>query len=250
MNTIACGDYRMTGLLYTCQTHVHDTWEIIYHAQGTAVELIAGQESIVTEGCVTVIPAGIYHYKTSDDGYLDLWVRAEHLPFPDIPFSVTDADGSILRLIELLVRTLISRETDYEIIANGLLDVIGMLIRKNLQDSVRFPFVDALKTVIYDHISNPDFDLHSAIAQTGFHPDYFRRCFKEKTGQTPLEYLTRLRINKARMLLTESAFAGVADVAMKCGFRDSFYFSTCFKKTVGCSPMQYRQQLSRTDMSG
>ena len=55
-----------------------------------------------------------------------------------------------------------------------------------------------------------------------------------------------LRINKARMLLAESAFAGVADVALKCGFGDSFYFSTCFKKAVGCSPMQYRQSISRT----
>ncbi len=75
-------------------------------------------------------------------------------------------DSSILRLTELLIRTLISRETDYEIIADGILDVICMLIRKNMQDTVRYPFVDALKTVIYNNISNPDFNLHTAIAQS------------------------------------------------------------------------------------
>ena len=248
MNTITCGD-RTAVLLYSCKDHVHNTWEIIYQAQGTAIESIAGQDSQVAEGCVTVIPAGLYHYKTSHEGFLDLWIQANDLPFPDVPFSVSDADGSILRLTELLIRTLISREADYEIIADGILDVICMLIRKNMQDTVRYPFVDALKTVIYNNISNPDFDLHTAIAQSGFHPDYFRRCFKEKTGQTPLAYLTKLRVNKAKMLLAESSFAGVADAALKCGFHDSFYFSTCFKKAVGCSPLQYRKSLSGAEGS-
>lgn len=243
MNTTVCGD-RTAVPLYSCKDHVHDTWEIIYQAQGSAIESIAGQDRLVTEGCVTVIPAGLYHYKTSHEGFLDLWIQAQHLPFPDVPFSVSDADGSILRLTELLIRTLISRETDYEMITDGILDVICMLIRKNMQDTVRYPFVDALKTVIYDNISNPDFDLQKSIAQSGFHTDYFRRCFKEKTGRTPLAYLTMLRINKARMLLAESSFSGVADVAVKCGFSDSFYFSTCFKKVVGCSPLQYRQSVS------
>ena len=142
------------------------------------METVDGENTLVHAGCVTVIPGGWYHYKTSKAGFLDLWIQAKHLPFPDMPFTVTDSDGSILCLTELLIRTLISRETNYEIITDGLLDVICMLIGKNRQNSVRYPFVDALKAVIYNHISDPDFDLSAAIAHHGFHPDYFRRCFR------------------------------------------------------------------------
>ena len=59
---------------------------------------------------------------------------------------------------------------------------------------------------------------------------------------TPLAYLTALRINQAKMLLMDSSFVSIADVAEKCGFHDSFYFSNCFRKSEGISPIRFRMQ--------
>ena len=57
----------------------------------------------------------------------------------------------------------------------------------------------------------------------------------------PLEYLTRLRINQAKTLLVQDNFVSIEDVARNCGFNDSFYFSTCFKKHMGISPLRFRK---------
>ena len=63
----------------------------------------------------------------------------------------------------------------------------------------------------------------------------FRRC----TGKTPIEYLTDLRISRARELLSCTDMS-IADIAETCGFSNSFYFSNTFKKRTEFSPTQYR----------
>ena len=88
-----------------------------------------------------------------------------------------------------------------------------------------------------------EFDLTGEIEKTGFHPDYVRRCFKAETGKTPLAYLTWLRINKAKQLLVQHIGISIENIAAQCGFLDSFYFSTCFKKHTGMAPMQYRKEM-------
>ncbi len=70
--------------------------------------------------------------------------------------------------------------------------------------------------------------------------NYFRRTFRKNFGETPLEYLTQLRIANAKQLLTIDSYKSISDVAAQCGFSDSLYFSTCFKKHVGMSPLKYR----------
>ena len=107
---------------------------------------------------------------------------------------------------------------------------------------IQFPFVNEFKSIAYENISNAEFQITDQIAKMGFHPDYFRRCFKEETGKTPLEYLTSLRIRQAKTLLLQDNFISVENVAFNCGFTDNLYFSTCFKKHVGISPMQYRKK--------
>lgn len=63
--------------------------------------------------------------------------------------------------------------------------------------------------------------------------------FKEYTNQSVKKYINNLRIKQAeRLLLTTDLPIG--NVAMLCGFTDTNYFSTAFKKSVGLSPVKYR----------
>ena len=91
-------------------------------------------------------------------------------------------------------------------------------------------------------IIDAEFEVTRGMEQTGFDKDYLRRCFKKEVGKTPLEYLTSLRMEQAKTLLIQQTFSGVEAVATACGFSDPFYFSTCFKRHVGTSPLQYRKQ--------
>ena len=59
-------------------------------------------------------------------------------------------------------------------------------------------------------------------------------------GITYVDFLTRLRIFHARVLLLDHPEMKVADVAARCGFASASYFGMVFKKDVGVSPGMYR----------
>ena len=66
------------------------------------------------------------------------------------------------------------------------------------------------------------------------------RIFRKATGQPPIEYLVRLRIQRAMELL-RSTNLSVTEIALEVGFNDSNYFTRCFRKATSQSPRQYRQ---------
>jgi len=66
------------------------------------------------------------------------------------------------------------------------------------------------------------------------------RVFRKATGQPPIEYLVRLRIQRAMELL-RSTNLSVTEIALEVGFNDSNYFTRCFRKATSQSPRQYRQ---------
>lgn len=66
------------------------------------------------------------------------------------------------------------------------------------------------------------------------------RVFRRATGQTPIDYLIRLRIQRSMELLRHSELS-VTEVAMEVGFSDSNYFARQFRKTQKQSPSAYRK---------
>jgi len=71
-----------------------------------------------------------------------------------------------------------------------------------------------------------------------------RQQFRTQTGMTVNHYLRQLRICHAQYLLQHTEFM-VSDVAMRCGFEDSNYFSVVFNREVGMTPVQWRHHSRR-----
>ncbi|MBN2651428.1 MAG: helix-turn-helix domain-containing protein [Spirochaetales bacterium] len=67
------------------------------------------------------------------------------------------------------------------------------------------------------------------------------RTFRKATGQTPIEYLIRLRIQKSMKLLRNTNL-NITEIAMEMGFHDSNYFTRQFKKANKISPTEYRKR--------
>jgi AraC-like DNA-binding protein len=65
--------------------------------------------------------------------------------------------------------------------------------------------------------------------------------FRKATGQTPIEYLVRLRIQRAMELLRQTD-ATITEIAFKVGFNDSNYFTRQFRKAIGIPPRQFRTE--------
>lgn len=78
---------------------------------------------------------------------------------------------------------------------------------------------------------------------TGFSTIYFRKIFTECFGISPITYLHKLRIKKAKEIL-RSDYDSIADIAESLGYPDVYDFSRTFKKHVGISPTQYAKSYS------
>ncbi|MFB9277335.1 helix-turn-helix domain-containing protein [Cohnella cellulosilytica] len=82
--------------------------------------------------------------------------------------------------------------------------------------------------------------LESLAEQFHMNASYLSRLFKKEIGESLIDYLTRLRIDKARQLLMETDYI-VLEIATRVGFGDASYFSNTFKRLTGLSPREYKQ---------
>lgn len=76
------------------------------------------------------------------------------------------------------------------------------------------------------------------------HPDYLGRIFRDATGMSVSTMIQKIRIENACRFLSEAEL-NVADVGRRCGFSDTRFFYTVFKKRMGVSPGEYRKRMGR-----
>jgi transcriptional regulator GlxA family with amidase domain len=69
------------------------------------------------------------------------------------------------------------------------------------------------------------------------------RRFKQVTGLTPIEYLQKTRIEKAKQLLEQNRDS-IVEVMLESGYNDLKTFRSLFKKNVGMTPKMYREKFS------
>lgn len=88
---------------------------------------------------------------------------------------------------------------------------------------------------------NKDISLDDVSRNVDISPYYFSKLFKEETGENFIEYLTNLRIEKAKKLLHNKEIS-IKNVCIETGYSDPNYFSRIFKKQVGITPTEYRER--------
>ena len=86
-------------------------------------------------------------------------------------------------------------------------------------------------------------DLEQMAAQAGFSKFHFARAFKDAYGETPANYLSRRRVERAKDLL-RSANLTVTEVCMLVGFSSLGSFSSRFSEMVGMSPSAFQRASS------
>ena len=95
-----------------------------------------------------------------------------------------------------------------------------------------------------DHITshfNSKISLADMADAAGLTPNYLATLFKQETGMTVIEYLTRFRIDSACALLSQTDYTYL-QIALSLGFCTQSYFTKVFREHVGCTPKNYRQQ--------
>ena len=94
---------------------------------------------------------------------------------------------------------------------------------------------------IRQHYNEPELGLNDICSYLNIGTSYFSTIFKEATGGTFLEFLSKTRMEKAKELLEQTALKNY-EIAEKVGFSDPHYFGISFKKMTGKTPTEYARE--------
>jgi two-component system response regulator YesN len=94
---------------------------------------------------------------------------------------------------------------------------------------------------ILGHYMDADISLNDVAAQVNLSPSHFSAVFSQEIGQTFKEYLTEVRLKRAKELLRTTTLKAF-EIADQTGYSDPHYFSQVFRKHTGATPLEFRSQ--------
>lgn len=105
-------------------------------------------------------------------------------------------------------------------------------------DELDKKLLDEIKETIEENMVDSDFNVSMLQEKMGMGNKQLYRKLKALTGQTPVEYIRDMRMQKAAKLLKAGKFS-VSEVMYTVGFSNSSYFSKCFSKAFGMTPTEF-----------
>lgn len=98
--------------------------------------------------------------------------------------------------------------------------------------------IERVVIYIHEHLHEP-LDLKTVAAVSNFSPYHFHRIFHGSMRETPQDYITRLRVERAANFLMKNREMSITDIAMECGFSSPSTFARFFKKNYGVTAREY-----------
>lgn len=233
----------------------HDS--LFFVLSGTVKYEKNGKAELIKSGCVGYIAKGsvdkssAYGCKSAEYIVVNFNIgRSTGLSEVNLPFSTVCSGGGNYKYETLFREALNKQKTrsaaDRLICAGLLRQIIGMLYNEfefgglNHKKSCQLE-----KTVEYidNNYYRPDLQIGELSENISVGEKYLRRLFNEFYGKSPRAFLREYRLNKAKILLINTA-GRISDIAVQCGFSDVYSFSHCFKRIYGISPGEYRESNS------
>ncbi|WP_373218578.1 response regulator [Ruminococcus sp. 5_1_39BFAA] len=115
----------------------------------------------------------------------------------------------------------------------------AMKLRDSLSQDKYSRLLEEAQKYVKQNYSSNEISLNMVASHVGISPSYFSTIFRQEIGSTFTEYLTEIRMEKARELLRCTS-KKTAEIAYDVGYKDAHYFSYIFKKTQGLTPKDYR----------
>ena len=115
----------------------------------------------------------------------------------------------------------------------------AMALRDGQTASKYSQVLEEARQFIRGNFAKEDISLNVVAAKVNISPSYFSSIFSQEMGITFVEYLTGVRMERAKELLMCSGLK-TSEIGYEVGYKDAHYFGYLFKKTVGCTPKEYR----------
>jgi len=125
------------------------------------------------------------------------------------------------------------------------LDIAGKHSRDSITGSKYSDIIMQAQEYIQANYSRQDISLHTVAKEVNISPNHFSTIFRQETGETFINYLTRIRIERAKALLKATQIR-TSDIGYEIGYNDTHYFSYVFKKNTGITPKEFRNSSTAT----
>lgn len=159
---------------------------------------------------------------------------------------VNELGGEIDRILPELssIETILSNVKSVEQLRDQAYKIIsiGLAYRDSQPNDQHVHLLRQAKEYIESHYADPNLSLNDVAAQVSLSASHFSAVFSQETSQTFKEYLTEVRITRAKELLRMTTLRS-ADIAYQVGYNDPHYFSSVFKKNTGMSPIEFRSHI-------
>lgn len=167
----------------------------------------------------------------------------------DLYFSVTDFLEDLKISVEKLpekcrnINKIVEMSSSAEKMKEQIRNLFEATLKQRDQHAMKknSAVLEEARNYIKENYQKEDMSLNTVATQVNISPSYFSAIFSAETGETFVEYLTRIRLDKAKELLMCSSMR-TSEIGYEVGYKDSHYFSYIFKKVVGCSPKEYKNR--------
>ncbi|OQY32258.1 MAG: hypothetical protein B6241_11700 [Spirochaetaceae bacterium 4572_59] len=236
---------------------------LLYCRQGSGFVRSGGKTFFLHARQACYLPPGQSHiYGSSDNDpwslywmhlkgdLLDMYLRP--LKNERIAAVSSEADEQVLQLFEMLFKALERGYSREIMVHTGQLAaaILTTLFYSNRDFNPRMGSensrrLDDAVNGMQERVSEGlDFSLSEMALSVGLSIPHFSELFKKGMGYPPVEYFSRLRIQKACRLL-ELTDRSIQKVAVQCAYADQYYFSRVFKKIMGLPPSEYRKKVQQ-----
>lgn len=243
------------------RTHSHDVWELYLQLAGPATQWNVGDRTwrVPSRGLLAV-PPGVEHAMAASSTapyhfYFAALAPADVLPPGDLhplwrhrqPFVITDA-GSMVTPFELFLREVTTHQA---LRGAGLAHTAALLVieASRLADGrppgrplAMHRAIATAKRLIEDHLAEA-VTVDDLAAAVHLSPAHFAELFRTEIGETPGRYRSRLRTERARLLLSETDLS-ITTIATELGYSSSQHFATAFRRETGTTPSRHRRDVT------
>ena len=258
----------------TITYHCHDFLSIIYILTGTCTYNISGVPHKVKKGDLLVFNPNVYHGKVLTEGseiyefqlgFENFHIRGllpNHFIEDNVSpiINVANYESELLKFCSDVLseqrKNQLSLELALKALGMKLLSILfnatyesSTLKEKGILNLENYDKTTIVNTVLEFINDNYMYNLSlDAISQNMYlSPVYISKIFKESTGDSPINYLIKLRLSKAKELL-ETGDQPVNKVSMAVGYADVYHFSKLFKKYYGCPPSKLKRKLDNNQL--
>ncbi len=255
----SCGVYRLVHMtsMSTVRDYGRQDYQLLYVAAGKAFFTFNGKEQEVAAGNMVLYRPGVpqqysYYLKDSPEIYWIHFTGSEAETFltsngfsAGISCLRTGTDTEYQQLFLKIIWELQIQRPCFEDLLPLLFGHLLLVVKSHRMEDVsgnpgiKKEVVHAVQ--YFNENFSTQINIEDYAKSQNMSVCWFIRSFRQYTGMAPMQYITSIRISKAKDLLENTDY-NISEIASVVGYENPLYFSRIFRKTAGCSPSVYRKE--------